>query len=69
MPSHVFGSIDNQKLEERKSFVESEVYKSCGLDISNDWKSVSRASALGIIATYEAFKQVKWKANSGYRAV
>ncbi|CAH8571668.1 unnamed protein product [Schistosoma margrebowiei] len=68
LPSQVFGSIDNQKLEERKSFVESEVYKSYGLDISNDWRSVSRASTLGIIATYEAFKQVRWKANSGYRA-
>ncbi|CAH8586527.1 unnamed protein product [Schistosoma rodhaini] len=65
---HVFGSIDDRKLEEQKSLVESEVYKSCVLDISNDWRSVSRASALGIIATCEAFKQVKWKANSGYRA-
>ncbi|CAH8586509.1 unnamed protein product [Schistosoma rodhaini] len=68
LPSHVFGSIDDRKLEEQKSLVESEVYKSCVLDISNDWRSVSRASALGIIATCEAFKQVKWKANSGYRA-
>ncbi|CAH8517864.1 unnamed protein product [Schistosoma turkestanicum] len=65
---HVFGSIDDQKLEKQKSFVESEVYRTCGVDISSDWRSVSRASALGIIATNEAFKQVKWKVNSGYRA-
>ncbi|VDQ12954.1 unnamed protein product [Trichobilharzia regenti] len=45
----------------------------CGIskthvDISSDWKSISRASALGVIATHEAFRQVKWKMNSAYRA-
>ncbi|KAH8871413.1 3-oxoacyl-[acyl-carrier-protein] synthase, mitochondrial [Schistosoma japonicum] len=68
LPSHVTGSIPDKKLEEQKSSVESAIYKDFGVNISNDWRLVSRASALGVIATHEAFKNVKWKMNSGYRA-
>ncbi|CAH8853721.1 unnamed protein product [Trichobilharzia szidati] len=68
LPSRVAGIITDRDFEEQKCLVNSSLKETWKVDISSDWKSISRASALGVIATHEAFRQVKWKMNSGYRA-
>ncbi|CAH8554112.1 unnamed protein product [Heterobilharzia americana] len=68
LPSRVAGIINDHKFEKQKRFVNSSLNETWNVDISGDWRSMSRAGTLGVLATHEALKQVKWKVNSGYRA-